>query len=607
MPILQYYGNDILDIDVSTPNNYPRVMGVVLMMGKVKLIPPYVSNTLLPGNVSILKEFIIPEWIDGTVKIQNSALQPGSSTDISLEGSYIEGTVTFKNDIVSVQSNDISCTVKLIDLIYIENLFDDIEVIVPWVTDWDSPQPIPNPDPTNPNPIYPPNTQYESEKYGKCDIYGTVKLVSYEFEDPNLDISGSGLLTYELYKKDNALTGFVTLPKIEEVHDIDGTVSILKEDYEEELFDIAVRVPRYDVSVYIDTRIIVPKFRVQYSIPIDIQVVPWVCACFDVDIDVVNECIWEFDGNVSLPKIDIDDSIDSTVTLLPEAYEDINCTVKLNNLATYKQFDCSGFLIGRVIEEFDIDITTEPYEAPVYDFSEDIMDCVVHFGGKSIFDFDVSVKAEAIPLFDFKEDLIEGMVHLRDYKRIGIVVDPRWNYDAYVFKSSLLTLFDKYYDKTVLDIVYGGNPRSDWDIEHLGYVFHNKLTKVPIIFDPIHQDHTKRTIEHYIYHLSDTPIDVPIAKVFLFTDRPDYIASNPLSLITQFCKDNDIDFAIITSGGEFIDYHDNQAFSTTNNPLRTEPHSVLGPLSVMPMDTFNRVAEPSDPKHPYYHPTKIIY
>jgi hypothetical protein len=279
----------------------------------------------------------------------------------------------------------------------------------------------------------------------------------------------------------------------------------------------------------------------------------------------------------------------------------------MNKLATYRQFDCSGFLIGRVIEEFDIDITTEPYEAPVYDFSEDIIDCMVQFGGKTLFDFDVSVKAEAIPLFDFKEDLIEGIVHLRDYKRIGIVVDPRWNYDAYVFKSSILTLFDKYYDKTVLDIVYGGNPRSDWDIEHLGYVFHNKLTKVPIVFDPIHPDHTKRTIEHYIYHLSDTPIDVPIAKVFLFTDRPDYIASNPLSLITQFCKDNDIDFAIITSGGEFIDYHDNQAFSTTNNPLRTEPHSVLGPLSVMPMDHFNRVADPSDPKHPYYHPTKIIY
>jgi len=27
----------------------------------------------------------------------------------------------------------------------------------------------------------------------------------------------------------------------------------------------------------------------------------------------------------------------------------------------------------------------------------------------------------------------------------------------------------------------------------------------------------------------------------------------------------------------------------------------------MPMDHFNRVADPSDPKHPYYHPTKIIY
>ena len=98
-----------------------------------------------------------------------------------------------------------------------------------------------------------------------------------------------------------------------------------------------------------------------------------------------------------------------------------------------------------------------------------------------------------------------------------------------------------------------------------------------------------------------------VAKVFLFTDRPDYIASNPLSLITQYCKDNDIEFTIITSHGEFVEYIDNQAYSTTRNPLRVESHSVLGPLSIMPMGRFNKPAEPSNPEHPYYHPDRIIY
>lgn len=593
MPILKKYQASPFYINITVPQVIPIIMGALIIKGNVRLVPPHQTSSYLPGNVTLIPEEFTPEEFDGTVTIKLSEYKPGSPDDIIIEGSSLAGSVTFTNTKVPVQSNDIVCHVELVDTYYRTNLLDPIELIVPQTTDWDFPT-----DPTV--------KEYDSTKYGRADIKGSGTLVAYDYEDPNNDISGSGRLMYEWYKK-FVMVGKVTLPKIEESMDIDASVSILPEDYEQDLIDIAVRVPRYDVSVYIDTRVIVPKFRVQYTIPIDIEVVSGYCTCLPVDIDVVNECIWEFDGNVSLPKIDTEDDIDSTVTLLPEAYEDIDCHAKLNILATYREFDCSGFLIGRVIDEFGIEITTEEYEDPIYDFSEDIMDCVVHFGGKSLFDFDITVKTEAIPLFDFKEDLIEGMVHLRDYKRIGIVVDPRWNYDAYVFKSSLLTLFDKYYDKTVLDIVYGGNPRSDWDIEHLGYVFHNKLTKVPIIFDPIHPDHTKRTIEHYIYHLSDTPIDVPITKVFLFTDRPDYIASNPLSLITQFCKDNYIDFAIITSSGEFIDYHDNQAFSTTTNPLRTEPHSVMGPLSVMPMDHFNKVAEPSDPKHPYYHPTKIIY
>ena len=590
MPVVKHYQNDIMYINTTIPHSIPIVMGVVLLMGNVRLSPPPSTSSYLPGTVKLIPDEMTPEEFDGSVTIKLSEYKPGSPDDIIIEGSSIVGSVTFDNTKVPVQSNDIIGRVELVDTYYRFNLLDPIELIVPQVIDWDF-------------PIDDPTVQvYESTKYGNADLYGVGKLIEYDYKEPDNDISGSGHLTYEWYKK-FIMEGTVSLPKIKENEDIECTVSILPEDYNTDPFDIVVRVPRFEVNVYIDTRIIVPKFRVQYSIPIDIEVVPGYCTCFPVDIDVVNECIWEFDGNVSLPKIEENDDIDSTVTLLPESYEDIDCHVKLNKLATYRQIDATGYLIGRVINDFDIDITTEEYEDPVYEYSKDIMDCVVHFGGKSLFDFDIFIKTESIPLFDFKEDVINGMVHLRDYKRIGIVVDPRWNYDAYVFKSSLLTLFDKYYDKTVLDIVYGGHPRSDWDIEHLGYVFHNKLTKVPIVFDPIHPDHTKRTIEHYIYHLST----MPVSKVFLFTDRPDYIASNPLSLITQFCKDNDIDFAIITSGGEFVDYHDNQAFSTTTNPLRTEPHSVLGPLAVMPMDHFNRVADPSDPKHPYYHPTKIIY
>ena len=75
------------------------------------------------------------------------------------------------------------------------------------------------------------------------------------------------------------------------------------------------------------------------------------------------------------------------------------------------------------------------------------------------------------------KDILNLSFTLRERARIGIVVDPRWHYDVFTFKSSLLTLFDRYYQKLDLDIVYGGNPRSDWDIEHLGYVYKYHLEK----------------------------------------------------------------------------------------------------------------------------------
>ena len=544
--MLLTYNDDILYVSITADNSRPTILMVSLIFGRIHLLPGIWFNPI-----------------------------------------DIDCSCTLSNEIIPLE---LDCIVKLTEDNLNKSLFDNIEVIVPVTTDNDKPQ--------NPSP----EETYESKKYGHSEIYGIGKLVSYDYLDPEKDITGHVFLGYTKYNK-YILDGICSIPKQNIAEYIDGTVSLISDSIEEDLFEIIFKVPKYEINVFIDTTVIVPKYRVQYTFPVDIEVVLGSCACFPVDLEVVNDFMWDIlDGTATIEKLQIDpEDMDCTITLLPEVYDDIDCNVKLNKLATYREMSGFGFLIGRVIEDFDIDIDTEAYEAPIYEYEDNILDCMVHFGGKSLFDFDIKITTN--PAEKIEEDLIDGLVHLRDLKRIGIVVDPRWAYDPYVFKSSILTLFDKYHAKTILDIVYGGNPRSDWDIEHLGYVFKNYLTKSPIIIDPINPERTKRSIEHYIYHLSDKPV----TKVFLFTDRPDYIASNPLSLITQFCKDNDIDFAIITSGGEFIDYHDNQAFSTTNNPLRTDPHSVLGPLSVMPMDHFNKVADPSDPKHPYYHHTKIIY
>ena len=529
----------------------PTVLMVSLFYGIVRLRPDW--------EVPI---YINPIDIDCTGYLANS-----------YDNEIISGTVTLtKDDLVS-------------------DLFD-IEFTVASKTDGDKPY-IPDPS------IH---DEYKSKKYGNADILGFGKLVSYNYLEPSTDILGHVLLGYSNYAKD-IIQGRIAILKQEVSSEIDCTLTLAKDEINEDLFDIEVYVPKFVVNVDMDIRIIVPKFRVQYTFPIDIEVVRGACANLPIELEVVNDYLWDIlDGTVSLPKIDIEDSIEGHVILPPEVWEDLDCTASIKKLATYRELDCSGYLISATITDIPIDIETEAYEEPVYEFSEDIISGIVHFGGRTNTDI-VSISLTTTAADKIEKDILECIAHLRDYKRIGIVVDPRWSYDPFVFKSCILTLFDKYYNNTILDIVYGGNPRSDWDIEHLGYVFKNKLTKVPIVFDRINPERTKRSIEHYIYHLSS----MDVAKVFLFTDRPDYIASNPLSLITQYCKDNGIEFAIITSHGEFVEYRDNQAYSTTRDPLRAEPHSVLGPLSVMPLNHFNKIAQPSNPEHPYYHPDRIIY
>lgn len=158
--------------------------------------------------------------------------------------------------------------------------------------------------------------------------------------------------------------------------------------------------------------------------------------------------------------------------------------------------------------------------------------------------------------------------------RLGIYVDPIWKVNPFILKSVLATFFSRLYRRMDVSIVYGGNPRSDWDIHKMGHAFgflDSKMMKVPIEYipgnPPANADYTIR----FIRALSTFGKDETrkeISKVIIFSDIPYARHSSNLAPLFDFCENYDIPCVCITSKGEFIER------SSTAERLSPDMHSI---------------------------------
>lgn len=124
---------------------------------------------------------------------------------------------------------------------------------------------------------------------------------------------------------------------------------------------------------------------------------------------------------------------------------------------------------------------------------------------------------------------------------ILIYVDELWVVEPYVFKSCLISVLDRYYDKCDdIYINYGGNIRTDFDVVNLCLNYKIPIEKIKKI---------NGDIDSYI----KTGFGGYVRKAYIFMNDP-YNWKNTMKIrrIVNVCRDMNIDVIAIGNGGEYL-------------------------------------------------------
>lgn len=424
------------------------------------------------------------------------------------------------------------------------------------------------------------------------EINNTVKIEKDKFEDNKASIDNRVFLKYDRFKTE--LDNTVKIEKINTNSDIDCST---KYEIDKTTNDIDCKITlfKYIHDVSWNNVIKVPSFRGFYTIPCEIKVVNGKDYCFNACMKVINNAISDLDCSTKIEKETNESDIDFSVKLVPSINEDILNSVSLKKINTRREIDCSVNSIGSIATEFISSIIVEPPKIVPIELSEEFK-CSMVTGYTETYDIEANMEV-VIPT-QLNIDL-DFTLTVLPKARIGILVDPLWDYEPFVLKSSLLTLFDKYFQKASLSIVYGGNKRSDWDIEHLGYVYKYHLIKVPVCLNKLKRQETMESIHHFIHHLFEDKVN----KIFIFMNDFTFARSSVFKPLIDLCIMNkNVPLTLINSAGEYLNFND--YYQEISN--RSDATS-LSNLIFRDMIDY-KPNKPSDVKHPYDHPNKkIVY
>lgn len=426
------------------------------------------------------------------------------------------------------------------------------------------------------------------------EINNTVKIEKDKFEDNKASINNKVFLKYDRFKTE--LDNTVKIEKINTNSDINCTTKY-KVDKSTNDIDCKLTLFKYIHDVSWNNVIKVPSYRGFYTIPCEIKVVNGKDYCFDACIKVINNAISDLDCNTKIEKETKESDIDSTVKLIPTINEFISNSVSLKKINTRREIDCSVNSIGSIATDFISSIIVEPPKIVPIELNEEFK-CNMITGYSETYDIEANMEVVVPTKLNIDLDFTLTVL---PKARIGILVDPLWDYEPFVLKSSLLTLFDKYFQKVSLSIVYGGNKRSDWDIEHLGYVYKYHLIKVPVCLNKLKAQETRESIQHFIHHLFEDKVD----KIFIFMNDFTFARSSVFKfkpLIDLCIMNKNIPLTLINSAGEYLNFND--YYQEISN--RSDASS-LSDLVFRDMIDY-KPNKPSDVEHPYDHPNKkIVY
>ena len=449
-------------------------------------------------------------------------------------------------------------------------------------------------------------------------LKGSLTIPKGKLSDNGIEIiDGSLNIKKELSKTE--LNGYIKYDKEEKVIDLFSKCSLERNDVVEELLDGNVTLENQNVDIeLLSGSINITDYYSAMDFPCRIKVnkqkfVHSIFARIDVppNKEVEIPCTIEVDGNNYFKQVVLEGSIkilkeDLSVdlmrgytTLLPTIHTDIDCSAKVNPIYTRREFNANINVVHNSSLEIPAKIEVTP--PADYWYWQEILKCFIAVGSKFDHDISSSIEVKQDDSIRIHSTLPKQLYHHSIPKaRIAIVVSPTWRYEAFVFKSCLVTFLDRYYGKVDLDIVFGGNPRADFDIINLAANYHIKkenLLRVPIITDFHDRSKMQESVDHFIRHMifSKTK-NSHLARVFIFMNQPSWYYNDPVGKIAQFCKDNEISCVCINSGGEYqemttIDRARDEAlnFIEWDRQQRMHPNYKYEFVTMKPNDDPNRI------------------
>ena len=357
------------------------------------------------------------------------------------------------------------------------------------------------------------------------------------------------------YKDLNTTLNLMRIPSFKNL--IYGNLKYEKDSYEY-LLDGDLELAEFMYSVYIQSRIKVIRKQYYYSVFSRIKVVDGVNKDIKCSITVFNDQIYDIFSDVDMLPISGLYDIMNDCSLYMQDYiiSDIDCNFILDHTWTRKDIPIYMYVVHGIDKE--IECSFDVFN-PSYKYSLDIPCSFISSMNIMYEDISSSISVKSVNWIN--KDIISRICISNRLApaKIGIVVDPLWKYEPFIIQATLVTFFDRITTKNELSIVYGGNPRSDWDIEHYAKVFgidKDHMLKSPIIYDPRDRNKIKNSVFCYINNLFNFNPDNnnycnKVDRVFIFTNKAEY--STSIQPIINICKQNKIPCLAINSQGDYFE------------------------------------------------------
>lgn len=429
-------------------------------------------------------------------------------------------------------------------------------------------------------------------------LHGKLNLVGEDVESVI-----NGRLEYESDTVDTEIKGKVVLDEYNEVVKdlIEGKLYFERDEYIKDLCSGRLVLYNKYIQTEFPCRIAVKQKKYKYSIFSKIDVVNGFELEFPgtISVDGTTEVDTSIEGKVNVDKEDYSTELFSgRVDVYPHVFTYIDGKVTLDSTYTRREFNSTINIVQEGKIEIPCKITIK--ERDRVNYINNLLLCRAILGNRMSYTIDSKISIRNLRP---EPDAIIPVPTLPGVAggRIVIAVSPTWSYNPFVFKSSLITFLDRYYGTYDFNFVFGGNPRSDWDILNLCNNFKidkKKLHQVKFRFrfnDPMFN---KVNVDHFIEHMF---MDYPnkeynnILRVFLFMNQPSWYYNDPLAKIAEVCKMNDISCVAINSGGEYQEINEiNKLRDTMYNNLEWDRQNR------MQRDIYHIVSTDIDP-------TKIVY